>query len=809
LATFDFRVMGDVDGDGAFTSADLLSVFQQGQFEDDLPQNSDYSSGDWNGDREFDSSDLVRVFTGGQMDNQSYPRLFFEKHDIPHLREKLTTRTEQYEREIQLATSAANTDFSDPSLFENDKAHAGQRFAFLALIMDQSDPRRVLFAQKAREVLANANEGSWSAFGRFPERRATFDLSAPLHPWTTGDTLMNLSLTYDWLVGAGELKGIARQDARFRILRLMQMEHHQQKIPYDDFPHSDYPIRLANYMLRSVSGVGFASVAFPDQIGTINDPYERLLPEHIEAFSTQGARDWVLGELFTEITTSSASDPAEGESLVEHYISPDGFVREGTTYQIDSYGVLIPFLSTLYRHTGLDYFTSDGLTDGRILESFITNAKIMLPNGYRPLIGDAFLGRHYIWPELLTEFVDDATAGSFIEQGRSATTNFGVSLPFYNDAIPHELTQYRTEFLPDSGLAVLRDEWGPYGTHMLVTAQDFTLKGHIQADQASITLFANTTPLIIENGYGNAYRLEEKARAGGSAHWIQSSLGHNTMTIDSLYRPEDTPEVDIRYAEVTPRVRPGYSGGVDPATIENTMATDQIDYVEAHVDYTTREADLVRAIAFPRHRYFVLEDTMTSDETHEYGWQLHLGRTETGTLEGGDGNYVWTTPNTFDSSKTSSLGIYMLDDENRNVNVYGDGPTNRSGYGYPSQVFEHTYVLADKTTEDLRYVTILDPFVKESEQLQVETIVAGKVWKVVHSDSSYDLIVSQDVSEQIEFDEVTTDAQFAVISIDVAGGRETVVSALARGGTTLKIGYDQSVLLSTAGEPLFHYMPGE
>ena len=61
----DTLIPGDSDRDGDFDSSDLVLVFQAGQYEDDIEQNSSWTTGDWNGDREFDSADIVCAFQYG------------------------------------------------------------------------------------------------------------------------------------------------------------------------------------------------------------------------------------------------------------------------------------------------------------------------------------------------------------------------------------------------------------------------------------------------------------------------------------------------------------------------------------------------------------------------------------------------------------------------------------------------------------------------------------------------------------------------------------------------------------------------
>jgi hypothetical protein len=66
LAVAQFQVVppvaGDANLDGRFDSADLLLVFQAGEYEDAVEDNSSFAEGDWNQDGDFTSSDLVWAF---------------------------------------------------------------------------------------------------------------------------------------------------------------------------------------------------------------------------------------------------------------------------------------------------------------------------------------------------------------------------------------------------------------------------------------------------------------------------------------------------------------------------------------------------------------------------------------------------------------------------------------------------------------------------------------------------------------------------------------------------------------------------
>jgi hypothetical protein len=65
VSSYARRYFGDSNWDGQFNSADLVTVFAAGQYEDAPVRNSLWSSGDWSGDGEFSSSDLVLAFQDG------------------------------------------------------------------------------------------------------------------------------------------------------------------------------------------------------------------------------------------------------------------------------------------------------------------------------------------------------------------------------------------------------------------------------------------------------------------------------------------------------------------------------------------------------------------------------------------------------------------------------------------------------------------------------------------------------------------------------------------------------------------------
>lgn len=66
---------GDANLDGEFNTTDFVLVFQQGEYEDSLTENSNWSDGDWNGDAEFNTADFILAFQGGGFEQGPRPAI--------------------------------------------------------------------------------------------------------------------------------------------------------------------------------------------------------------------------------------------------------------------------------------------------------------------------------------------------------------------------------------------------------------------------------------------------------------------------------------------------------------------------------------------------------------------------------------------------------------------------------------------------------------------------------------------------------------------------------------------------------------
>ena len=65
---------GDANRDGRFDTADFVQVFQAGEYEDGIDNNSTWEEGDWNGDGDFDTADFVLGFPNRTVRSEVRPQ---------------------------------------------------------------------------------------------------------------------------------------------------------------------------------------------------------------------------------------------------------------------------------------------------------------------------------------------------------------------------------------------------------------------------------------------------------------------------------------------------------------------------------------------------------------------------------------------------------------------------------------------------------------------------------------------------------------------------------------------------------------
>ena len=114
---------GDANLDGEFNSADLVTVFQAGQYEDKIFENSTWATGDWNGDGEFTSVDFVVAFQDGGYEQGTRPsvRAVPEPKSILLLSTGLTILAVRRQRRKRCSLPRFEGECGDPFCYAQSK----------------------------------------------------------------------------------------------------------------------------------------------------------------------------------------------------------------------------------------------------------------------------------------------------------------------------------------------------------------------------------------------------------------------------------------------------------------------------------------------------------------------------------------------------------------------------------------------------------------------------------------------------------------------------------------------------------------
>ncbi|MCA9169652.1 MAG: VCBS repeat-containing protein [Planctomycetales bacterium] len=85
IAWHENRLIGDSNDDGIFDAADLILVFQAGEYLDGIAGNSTFAEGDWNLDGDFTSADIVLAFQAGTYSSPNQPSLANVSAAVDHV----------------------------------------------------------------------------------------------------------------------------------------------------------------------------------------------------------------------------------------------------------------------------------------------------------------------------------------------------------------------------------------------------------------------------------------------------------------------------------------------------------------------------------------------------------------------------------------------------------------------------------------------------------------------------------------------------------------------------------------------------
>jgi hypothetical protein len=234
---------------------------------------------------------------------------------------------------------------------------------------------------------------------------------------------------------------------------------------------------------------------------------------------------------------------------------------------------------------------------------------LRLPWGPLPPLGDGMF-KTYAGSAFLSSFggaghhwwawAHDRDFPCWLEQSDDLSIHH---LVYLDDAVAAAEPPWTTRFLPESGNAVFRSDWGYDARWLLLVAEGGTARkaAHDHVDGTSISLAAYGEYLLVDPGY-----VKDESSA---IFKVKTAVApaHNLVLIEGQAAPEKKPFPLFGDAD---------------AFLRNTLDGEILDYAEAHQDY--QESHLERSVAFVEGRYFVVADRIQTDraDPREHAWRM-------------------------------------------------------------------------------------------------------------------------------------------------------------------------------------------
>ena len=359
-----------------------------------------------------------------------------------------------------------------------------------------------------------------------------------------------------------------------------------------------------NHPIRTAAAIGFVALAFQ------NHPKSKVW------------LDWAVSELDYLLGPDG------------QYVQADGGISEGPHYFSFGFAPTVAFYiavdnrqdpATIYyrnciNRSNVDPWTGHGCIDdepfvypspmrSELLHSVLDwSLSIRLPQGHRAPVADSPLRNqaaqalfvHYGAPEHhVWDWSSNPNDPYKIRGGHDLSISHLAYVKLNPEANP---PTWKNRFLPDAGMANFRSGWQSDDRVLVLMGENGSARKtlHDHVDGTSFVMGAYGDLLVTDTGY---YKPDERNNAVTA-----NPPSHNLILIDGKGAAQKGLLNDW--------------GGKD-AFIENTIDGENLSYAESRQDYET--AQIIRAVAFVRERYFVMADTLEPlvSTNHEYRYRIH------------------------------------------------------------------------------------------------------------------------------------------------------------------------------------------
>lgn len=664
-----------------------------------------------------------------------YPRLTSGPLDLPTLRTRISNS--DYEILYNRLISSAQRDpydLSDEDYIASLGYHNGNfaKACVMLYLLEENES----YAEKAKNILMT----SYTDFTTTFSKQSTDSVH-------TSSAIIAFCQAYDLLLSTEYLSETDKQTISQRLISWIQDFYE-----YFNGSSSSYlKFTANNHNIIIPSAIGVAGILFSDQ---------------------EQSRDWIS---FATVNIAY---------YLDLLINEEGGYGEGFYYAHYSALHYLPFIIPYNRwiEGEMGYYqnhcstlleedcdpdiiieVADFIGWEKLKNHFDMQVKLRFPNGIKPPFEDAYT---YGWfGAIISHLYDDPVQlWDWENQAEDFEGSSGIipdysywtldltaeTFIYYNaNHAKHPPNDGPSYFMPDSSLAVLRSGWDTEDIYLMALGEKGIMRGwsHEHIDDFSFQIFAFDNYLAIDSGY---IKYDE-------AYKVNQAENHNTILIDGKGPPVSMP--------------------VPPPLFENTFNADMNNWISnthfQHFEISGiyQETEVCRKIMFVHNQYFIIEDTLSSTQTHDYAFYLHLngGGDARGTFNLTNNGTILQMPNgvSLEMAIANTAGVLNIEEQQK-----------IHGWNYNQEPL-HSVLVAIIQSDHCKFLTLLVPL-DSGKTITINPVNTGLsntcAWKIESSDHSYrDLIISRrdagssfnlDLQAEGFIDGIESTGDFLLISVD-------------------------------------------